>query len=37
MWTPASHVEATGTAKLVNGVWKFAHLDAPVPPVPLGS
>ena len=37
LWTPASHVQATGTAKMVKGVWLFDHLDAPIPAVPLGS
>jgi hypothetical protein len=37
LWTPASHVEATGTASRIDGTWKFQHLDAPTPPVPLGS
>jgi hypothetical protein len=37
LWTPAAHVEATGTAVRDGGGWKFEHLNAPVPPVPLGS
>jgi len=34
-WTPEAHVALTGTARKINGEWRFWHAVAPKVPVPV--